>query len=150
MQVCHVRRPGPLMQVVDILRNDLNIEPTFEFGNCTVTGIRLLLQHLPATHIVKFDYLSPVVLKSLRSANIFDTIIRPQTIRITESSQSTVGTYTRSGKNNDLFHFAKTFSAILLNKDAPTKISPCNETSNAQSRKKSFPGQKLNFVKRYR
>lgn len=53
MQMNHAFAPGTLVQIIDILRNDRYIEVLFQLCKPDVSGIRLYIQQLLATLVIK-------------------------------------------------------------------------------------------------
>ena len=75
-----------------------------------------LLRACLATHIVELDNLRAIIFQCLRSANILDTIVSPQTIRIAERGDTAIGTHTSTRKNNySLLHSSRFYSPKLQN-----------------------------------
>ena len=91
-------RTGPLVEVVDILRDDLHVEIAFQAGNGLVGGIGLCGKHLAATHVVEPDDRIAVVAEGFGCAYILDAVVGPEAVGIAECSYSAVGTYAGTGE----------------------------------------------------
>lgn len=104
MQVRHARRAGTLVEIVDILRDDVDVEMLFEFRNGVVRRIGLLFEQFAPALVVEFDNRRAVVAQRLGRTHVLDTIGGPQSVGIAESGQTAVGTHSGTGKYHNLFH----------------------------------------------
>lgn len=77
VQVGHFRRAGTLVQVVYVLRQDLDLEIPFQPRDGLVPGIGLRGEHLAAAHVVKPDDRGTVMRQRLGRADILDPVGSP-------------------------------------------------------------------------
>ena len=77
VQVGHFRRAGTLVQVVYVLRQDLDLEIPFQPRDGLVPGIGLRGEHLAAAHVVKSDDHGTVMRQRLGRADILDPVGSP-------------------------------------------------------------------------
>lgn len=104
MEVRHPGRSGTLVQVIDVLRQHLDLEIPLQSRDGFMPGIGPCGEHLAAAHVVKFDDRGTVMRQCLGGADILDPVGSPQPVGIAEGRQTAVGAYPRTRKNDDFFH----------------------------------------------
>ena len=75
-----------LVQIVNILSDHRNVEPTFQFRQCSMTGIGQCPAGSSPTFVVELQHQSWVTLPGFRCGHIFHAVAFPQTARTAKSS----------------------------------------------------------------
>lgn len=102
---CSTRElPGPLVQVVDVLRDHVHVEMIFQSANGLVTCVRTASEQLAPPDVIELDDLFPVAGQCLGRADVLDAVFVPQTVRVAEGGQAAVGAHAGAGEDYDLFY----------------------------------------------
>ena len=107
VQVYHVRRAGPLVQVVDVLRHNRHVEVLFECCQQLVPAVGHGGEQLFAPRVVKVGYKVGVGFPAFGGGHLLNGIFLPQAAGVAESLEPAFGAHARAGKNNNLFHGCK-------------------------------------------
>lgn len=105
MEVSDVLRAGALVEIVDVLRDDMDIVSLLELGEGNVGRVRLFFEDLAAALVIEIYDQFAVAGESLRSADILNTVVCPKTVRVAESGNATVLADACSCKYYDHFEF---------------------------------------------
>ena len=105
MHVQQPFRPGALVQIVDVLRDQQQLARPFgvEPRQRNVRGIRLDRPQLRPPRIVEGMDQRRIALKSLGRRDILDAMSLPQTIGPTEGRETAFGRYAGAGQDDDVF-----------------------------------------------
>ena len=104
VQMQHARAAGPLVQVVDVLRDHVHVEMIFQSANGLVTCVRTASEQLAPPDVIELDDLFPVAGQCLGRADVLDAVFVPQTVRVAEGGQAAVGAHAGAGEDYDLFY----------------------------------------------
>lgn len=107
VQMRHPRRSGALVEVIDILRQHLDLESRSRLRDGPMPGVRLGGEHLATAFVVKFDHGGAVVRQGFGRADILDAVVGPQAVRIAERGKAAVGAHPGARKNDYSFHKLK-------------------------------------------
>ena len=107
VQMRHPRRSGALVEVIDVLRQHLDLEIPLQLRDGPMPGVRLGGEHLAAAFVVKFDHGGAVVRQGFGRADILDAVVGPQAVRIAERGKTAVGAHPGARKNDYSFHKLK-------------------------------------------
>ena len=102
------------MEVVNILGDDIYTEMLLEFSYCEMGSVGLSSEYLFAPLIVEVDYKRTVEEDGFVSADIFDTIFVPISVRIAEGRETAVSTDAGTGEYYKVFH--KAVECCLVNR----------------------------------
>ena len=102
MQVNHISRPRPLMQVVHILRHHRHVKVTLKLSQNAVPRVRLSLVKLTAQPVVKVRHQPRVSSPPLRRSHLLHRVAPPQTTGTPECRKTTLRTNTSARKRHNL------------------------------------------------
>ena len=108
-----VRASGTLMQIIHILRNHRHVEVLLQFGKSDVPRIRLYIEQLLAAFIIEVNNQLRVAYISLGTGNLHHRIFVPQSARITKRTDTTLGTHSGTGQNDQVLHTKSPFYSII-------------------------------------
>src|ERR1051326_7347281 len=92
MEVNYFRRPGSLMQVIDILRDDGDIEIFFQFSKPIMRCIGFCICYILTPHIIEVKYKLGVSSPCTGCSYFGYVIAFPETITIAKSFQAALRT----------------------------------------------------------
>ena len=84
MQMKYMRTTGTLMEVIDVLRDDVNVEIVLQLSNGQVCRIGFRSDLLFSSYIIESKHQSRVLCECLWCCNILDSVFLPESITITE------------------------------------------------------------------
>ena len=103
------------MQVVDVLRDDLDIERALQSGYGRVRRIGLRREQLFSPLVVELHDQRAVARQRFGRAYVFDTIIRPKAVGVAERRQSAVGADARAREYHYFLHKITRFNVTVCN-----------------------------------
>lgn len=101
MQVSDVFGSGAFVEVINVLRDDMDIVSLLQFRQSDMGSVRLAVEHLAAALIIEVNDQFSVPGQSLRGADILDAVVCPETIRVAESGDAAVFADSCSCKNDN-------------------------------------------------
>ena len=93
-----------LVEVVDVLRDYVDIIVVFELRQAVMCGIRLASDKLPATLVIELMDQRRIANKACMARHFHYGIVFPKTVGVAESFDTAFGTDTRSGQYYKSFH----------------------------------------------
>src|SRR5690625_3288839 len=84
----YICRPGPFMQVIYILCNNLNVEIFFCLSNGLLCFVRLRYLSTSCSYLVVFTMPLTVCIPFIRGSNLFNSPIFPKPAAVPECAQA--------------------------------------------------------------
>ena len=88
MQVNHLCRACPFVQVVHVLRDDCHLMLLLQFCYHLVSLVRLNLRQLLSPPVIEVETLLRLIIECIRTCQVNPFFVSPQTIRATKGCQS--------------------------------------------------------------
>ena len=106
MQVQHLRRAGPLVQVVHVLGDDTYAPAghLLKLGQGQVPGIRGHGAGLGAALVIEVQHQGRVAGKAFGRGHVLDAVLLPQPIGVAEGADAAFGRYAGAGKYYKVGH----------------------------------------------
>lgn len=104
MQVQNIGRPGTLVQIVYILRDDTHIEVLFQVYQPAVAGIWFGGKQFLAAFVVELVYQCRIAGKAIGTGHVHHGIIFPQTSGVTEGGDAAFGAHSGACGYDQFFH----------------------------------------------
>ena len=117
VQVEHMTAAALLMEVVEVLRDDLDIELPLQRTDELVTAVGLAVHVLTPKHIVEIEQLGRMRQPRLVRTNLFDAVLLPESVAVTEGGDTALGTHAGTGQENQSFHIDNTLNSANIQKD---------------------------------
>lgn len=107
MHLKHVPRAGPLVKVIDVLRDNqqLPVMPGLEFRKGEVRGIGLCIPTVRSSQIVEFVDKARIAGKTFGRCHFLKVVLRPQPALIAKCSKTAFGRDSRASENDDVQSF---------------------------------------------
>lgn len=96
MKVNDVRRTSSFVKIVDVLRNNSDIEVFFELGENIMPAIRFYFVSTLSSLVIEIKDHCRILRPSFGRCYILDTMSFPQTTGIPKGRYTTLGTYART------------------------------------------------------
>ena len=117
VKVNNIVCPSTLVEIVNVLCDNFRVrESLLQTRNGIVRRVGLCRQRFPTAGIVEIHAELRVTQPSIMGANIFDAVLFPESVGITESTQAALRRDTGTSKNNDILHREMNFSVQNYNK----------------------------------
>jgi len=94
--------PRSLVEVIDILRDDIDAVVVLQLGQREMRGVRLGANHFAPPHVVEIEHEGGIARQCPRSANILDAMPGPKAIAITKSFQARLSRDSCPSEDNDV------------------------------------------------
>jgi hypothetical protein len=117
VQVEHMTAAALLVEVVEVLRDDLDIELPLQRTDELVTAVGLAVHVLTPKHVVEIKQLGRMCQPRLVRTNLFDAVLLPESVTVTEGGDTALGTHAGTGQENQSFHIDNTLNSANIQKD---------------------------------
>lgn len=133
----HLVAARPLVQVVDVLRDDPHVEVLFQFREAAMALIRLGGEDLFPALVIKIEDEARIGPESLGRGDILHPIMLPQAVGVPEGRDTAFGAHPGAGQY-DKFLFHELFELAIDNIKQNYDITDAKATPGAQMVNKKY------------
>lgn len=137
VEVDHLVAARPLVQVVDVLRDDPHVEILFQFREAAMALIRLGREDLLPALVIKIEDKARIGPESLGRGDILHPVMLPQAVGVPEGRDTAFGAHPGAGQH-DKFLFHELFELAIDNIKQNYDITDAKATPGAQMVNKKY------------